>query len=230
MAHWEHRDEEGWSRVTFGQPYAAGLRRLREDVLGKTDFDPATLWQWGTMQAMAVLTILKNCERRFGAEGQQAVYESLREVGLDVGRQILAQATKPADMPDIEFLSYYATMVNRIAYASLEAPRLEGPDAASFDILWCPHQDLYGASDCRVQRYFVQGMLDALEEFGLAKGFEVRFDSTIPAGGSTCHFTIWKASGDEKSQWEQYTNFLDAKALEWASSGKTSTKNTSEGQ
>lgn len=215
MAHWQHRPEAHWKDFRFGQPYAKGLKRLREEVLDKTDFDPAVLWQWGTMQAMAVIGILKTCEKRFGREGQQAVYSALRDVGLDVGRQILADAVRPEGMSDVEFLSFYATVINRIAYASLEDPRIDGEDKASFDILWCPHQDHYGAFDCRVQRYFVQGMLDALEEFGKGKGFQVRFDSTIPAGAETCHFTMWKDEGDSGA-WTDYTAFLDEKALRFA--------------
>ena len=35
-------------------------------MLGKTDFDPATLWQWGTMQAMALIETLKEVEKTFG--------------------------------------------------------------------------------------------------------------------------------------------------------------------
>src|SRR3990172_6291762 len=118
MAHWEHRPEENWKKFQFNQPYAKGLKRLKEEVLVKTDFDPATLWQWGTMQAMAVIQVLKDCERELGEKGQKLVYEALRKVGLDIGRQILKDTKKPEDMPVAEFLSFYATVLNRIAYAS----------------------------------------------------------------------------------------------------------------
>src|SRR5574342_691638 len=67
MAHWQDRPEARWKAFRFNQPYAKGLRRLKDEVLAKTDFDPATLWQWGTMQAMAIIAILKSCERAFGA-------------------------------------------------------------------------------------------------------------------------------------------------------------------
>lgn len=221
MAHWEHRPEGNWSRVKFGQPYEKGLRRLKEEVLAKTDFDPATLWQWGTMQAMAIIGILKACERRFGAEGQEVVRDAIREVGLDVGRQIMSSAEIPDDIPEVELISFFATIVNRIAYASLEAPRLHDDDGASFDILWCPHQDHYGAFDCRVQRYFVRGMLDALAESGRAPNFDVRFDSTIPAGAETCHFTLWRRSSADAEDWARYTAFLDEKALRLAQTAPT---------
>ena len=74
--------------------------------LEKTDFDPATLWQWGTMQAMAVIEILKDCERAFGAEGQKVVCQALQKIGLDVGRQILKDLRKPDSMTDEEFVSF----------------------------------------------------------------------------------------------------------------------------
>jgi hypothetical protein len=220
MAHWEHRPEEKWQQFRFNQPYAKGLRRLREEVLAKTDFDPATLWQWGTMQAMAIIGILQDAEATLGEAGQQLVFRALHRVGHDIGRQILDGVTLPEDLTEAEFVSFYATVINRIVYASLEAPRIDGDAQASFDILWCPHQDHYGAFDCRVQRYFVQGMIDAAREFAARFGFEVRFDSTIPAGAPTCHFTMWKPTDGEREQWARYTSQLERKALERAKRDK----------
>jgi hypothetical protein len=216
MAHWENRPEPRWKEFKFKQPYARGLARLRDEVLGKTDFDPAVLWQWGTMQAMALIEILKECEGTFGEKGQELVFKALRRVGHDIGRQILDGASFPDDLTETEFVSFYATVINRIVYASLEAPRIDGEAQASFDILWCPHQDHYGAFDCRVQRYFVQGMIDAARELDGRFGFDVRFDSTIPAGAPTCHFTMWKPTGEEKAGWEAVTASLNRKAIEKA--------------
>jgi hypothetical protein len=213
MSHWEHRPEAAWKDFQFNQPYEKGLTRLREEVLAKTDFDPAVLWQWGTMQAMAVIRILKDCEARWGSEGQQVVAESLRQTGLDIGRQVLKGTTRPETMSEAEFISFFATIINRIVYASLEAPQIDSPDQVGFDILWCPHQDHYQAFDCRVQRYLVQGMLEALEETGLAQGFQIRFNCTIPAGAETCHFTLWRGSAAEKKAWAEYTRQLEGKAL-----------------
>jgi hypothetical protein len=213
MAHWQNRPEPNWARFQFNQPYAKGLKRLKEEVLGKTDFDPATLWQWGTMQAMALIEILKECEAEFGDAGQKLVYRALHRTGLDIGRQIFDGVTIPEGITDAELISFYATVINRIVYASLEAPKVDSESQASFDILWCPHQDHYGAFDCRVQRYFVQGMIDAAQEFAGRIGFDVRFDTTIPSGSETCHFTMWKATPDEKARWGEYTKLLEAKAL-----------------
>ncbi len=210
MAHWEHREEPRWKEFHFKQPYAKGLERLKNDVLGKTDFDPATLWQWGTMQAMALIEVLKDCERTFGEAGQKLVYASLRRIGHDVGRQILDGVELPEGITEAEFVSFYATVVNRIAYASLEAPRIDGDDKVTFDILVrCPHQDHYAAFDCRVQRYFVQGMIDAAQEVSVKFGFQVRFDSTIPAGAPTCHFTLWKGTDEERARWDEETKLLE---------------------
>jgi hypothetical protein len=220
MAHWEHRPEEKWKRFQFNQPYAKGLKRLREDVLAKTDFDPATLWQWGTMQAMALIAILKDCEATFGEQGQQLVQKALYRTGMDIGRQILAGTTIPDDVTEVEFASFYATVINRIAYASLEAPRIDSAEKATFDIVWCPHQDHYGAFDCRVQRYFVQGMIDAAREHASRFGFDVRFDTTIPSGAETCHFTMWKPTGGEKAEWDGLTRLIEKKALDHAKQKK----------
>ena len=224
MAHWENRPESKWKRFQWNQPYAKGLKRLREDVLAKTDFDPATLWQWGTMQAMALITILKDCEAAFGEEGQKLVQGALHRTGLDIGRQILEGTTIPEDFTEVEFASFYATIINRIAYASLEDPRIDSAEKATFDIVWCPHQDHYGAFDCRVQRYFVQGMIDAAREHAEKFGFDVRFDSTIPSGAPTCHFTMWKPDSGQKEEWDGLTRLIEKKALEHAKVSKPAAK------
>jgi len=45
----------------------------------------------------------------------------------------------------------------------------------------------------------------------------VRFDSTIPAGAPTCHFTMWRTSdAADKTAWQAYTVAIDEKALEIA--------------
>ena len=133
----------------------------------------------------------------------------------------VAKDDVPRDLTEAEFCSFYATVINRIAYASLEAPKIDGENQVSFDIVWCPHQDHYQAFDCRVQRYFVQGMIDAAQELGGRMGFEVRFDSTIPSGAETCHFTLWKSEGGEAdTKWQALTKLLDAKALVRAQKSK----------
>jgi hypothetical protein len=216
MTHYDHRKEKTWKDFHFNFPFADGLERLREEVLAKTDFDPSVLWIWGTMQAMAVIRILKACEREFGARGQEVVTGALREVGFDMGRQMMQGLEKPQGLSDAEMASFFATVINCIAYASLEDPSIDSDEKVSFHILWCPHQDYYAAFDCRVQRYFVQGMLEAVKEKGMLTDWQVRFSQTIPAGAETCRFELWHAPDDEKSQWEKYSEQLETKALEIA--------------
>jgi len=220
MTHYDHREEESWRDFRFEFPFARGLEGLRK-VLEETDFDPGALWIWGTMQAMAVIRVLKACEREFGEEGQRVVKEALREVGYDVGRQMLEGLERPEGMSEAELASFFATAINCIAYASIEDPSIDAEDRVSFHILWCPHQDHYGAFDCRVQRYFVQGMLDAARERGMLSGWQVRFTQTIPAGAETCRFELWRAGDEERSQWESYSAQLEAKALEIAAGSKS---------
>jgi hypothetical protein len=220
MAHWESRPEEKWKRFRFNQPYARGLERLRTEVLEKTDFDPATLWQWGTMQAMAVIEVLKACEREFGEKGQKVVYDSLRRVGYDVASQIVEGIKQDPDFSDAELLSFFASVINRIAYASLEDPSIDDEGKVSFHIIWCPHQDQYAPFDCRVQRYFVQGMMEALRDASQKGSWQIKFTCTIPAGADTCHFEIWQATDEEVTEWERYTRILDEKALQHAKKGQ----------
>ena len=169
MPHWDSRKEQSWGKFRFNQPYAKGLKRLKEEVLGKTDFDPATLFQWGTMQAMSVIQILKDCEREFGEKGQQVVSNSLRKVGYDMVKQAFDGLPRPEGLSEAEIQSFFTTVVNTVFYSSLEAPRIESEDRISFDITWCPHQDHYSAFDCRVQRYLVQGMMQGFFDLGWIK-------------------------------------------------------------
>lgn len=211
--HWNRREmaEKGF---TFVFPYSEGLKRVRE--LLNTDYDPAVLWVWGTMQARAVIETLKACEREFGEKGQKVVYEALKKVGREVAEQMIS-SSKFEGMDEAELLSFFATIVNTIAYASIEKPWVESEERVGFDILWCPHQDVYSAFDCRVQRYFVQGMLEALrekyeKETGKKLKWQVKFETTIPAGADVCRFVIWR-SESEDNEWEKYTELLNRKAL-----------------
>ncbi len=219
VKHWETRPEESFRNFRFKQPYERGLKGLR-DILENTNFDPATLWQWGTMQATALIEVLKAVEERFGREGQEIVFQSLWKVGHDIGHQILDGTTVPEDVTEAEWISFFATIVNRIAYASLETPSIDGPDKVSFSIDWCPHQDQYRPFDCRVQRYLVQGMIDAAAEHARSLGrsatWDVEFKSTIPSGASTCFFVMEKGDPGKARKWAEMTRLIEEKALELA--------------
>jgi len=217
-AHWQTRQEKNWEKFAYNQPYEKGLQNLRK-VLDETNFDPATLWQWGTMQAMALIEVLKSAEKTFGAEGQKLVLSALKKIGYDIGSQILVGTEIDAALTTDEWISFYATVINRIAYASLETPQLE-KSGASFHIDYCPHQDMYGAMDCRVQRYFVQGMIDAARDFAKGKGrddiYDVMFQTTIPSGHDTCFFNIEKGAPGSEERWTRYTAILEKKNLKLA--------------
>jgi hypothetical protein len=213
--HWEFRPELNWQKFEFNQPYQAGLANVRR-VIDTTNFDPATLWQWGTMQAMALIEILKSAEKTFGAEGQELVLSALKKIGYDIGSQIVKNTRIDPETSTDEWISFYATVINRIAYASLESPTI-AKDVIDFHIDYCPHQDMYSAMDCRVQRYFVQGMIDAARDFAKEQGrddiYDVMFKSTMPAGHPTCYFQIEKGNAENQERWARYTEILEKKNL-----------------
>lgn len=214
------RKEKSWQNFRFNQPFKEGLKKLRE-VFKNPDYDPATLWQWGTMQALALVEVLKACERKFGREGQRTVGEAIRRVGYEIGNQILAGIENTDGISEAEFISFFATVINRIVYASLEEPSIDSEKQISFHITWCPHQDYYSAFDCRIQRYLVQGMMDAMKEKTGRDDWQVKFTSTIPSGGETCHFVIWQTDNpEEKQAWEKFTEQLEKRALEISMSEK----------
>lgn len=222
--HWQSRPEKNWEKFQYNQPYAKGLTNVKK-VIAETNFDPAVLWQWGTMQAMALIEVLKSAEKTFGAEGQKLVLNALKKTGHDIGAQILAGTEIDPALTTDEWISFYATVINRVAYASLEAPRVGGKGvAADFHIDYCPHQDMYQAMDCRVQRYFVQGMIDAARDFAKTKGrddiYDVMFKTTIPAGHATCFFEIEKGDAGSAERWARYTEILEKKNLKIASAEK----------
>jgi hypothetical protein len=54
--------------------------------------------------------------------------------------------TRFEGIDEAELMSFFATIVNTIAYASIEKPWVESEERVGFDILWCPHQDVYSVS------------------------------------------------------------------------------------
>lgn len=41
------RVEKNWKRTKFKMPYSKAIETFREKVMGRSDFDPATLLVWG---------------------------------------------------------------------------------------------------------------------------------------------------------------------------------------
>ena len=209
------RKEESYAGVKLGTPYPEAVESLRKAIEGREDFDPVVLFVWGTMQATGVLNILKAVEEAFGSEGQEVVRKAINKAGYEAAEGLFDNSTFPEDLDEIEMMSYFVTGLNVILYASLERPWITDEDRCEFDILWCPHQDRYTAFDCRVQRYFVEGMIKVLEERGFAKAFPA-VDKIIPRGAECCHFTVDKLKGDvgDTHPWNAYSDKLAHRALE----------------
>ncbi|MEW5913265.1 MAG: hypothetical protein AB1814_11965 [Thermodesulfobacteriota bacterium] len=208
------RSEPGYGRVRLGLPYKEAVASLRGALTGREDFDPAVLFVWGTMQATGVLNILKAVEEAFGQEGQEVVRGAINKAGHEACSQMLDNSELPQDLSEVELLSYVVTGLNTILYASLERPWITSDERCEFDILWCPHQDRYSAFDCRVQRYFVEGMIHAIEERGLGH-FTAWVDKLIPHGGECCHFVVQRRPADgSRNPWEDYSDHMGRRALE----------------
>jgi len=210
-----NRKEATWNQTKLGEPFKETLNRFRDEVLPRDDFDPTSLLQFGLFMSMAVINILKEAEKRLGKKGQEVVIDALIKTGYSMGNQILEDIQLPADISDTELMSFLATIINTQAWTSVEDPRIDTEDKCSFDIIWCPLQDVYKAFDCRVQRYLVQGIMDAFRDSGvLSNDFQVEFKTTIPAGAQTCLFEITKKKQEQSDKWEDYSKILEKKALE----------------
>ena len=209
------REEAIWNKTKLGEPFKKALERFRRDVIPRSDFDPTSLLQFGLFMSMAVITILQDVEKKLGDKGQKVVIDALIKTGYTMGKQILEDIQIPPEISDIELMSFLATIVNTQAWTSIEDPRIDNSEQCSFDILWCPLQDVYKAFDCRVQRYLVQGIINAFKDSGvLQHEYQVEFKTTIPAGAKTCLFHITKKNPNEKDKWEEYSKELEKKALE----------------
>jgi hypothetical protein len=201
-------------KMKFNYPFQAAGEKCKAEALSRGDYDPTSLFRWGNMMAMSVISMLKAAEAEFGEAGQKAMIKALLKVGREIGIQMLLDREIPPGMAPIEFISAYASWINREIYASPEEPRIIDEDRCGFDILWCPHQDSYRAFDCRVQRYLVQGMIEAVREKFPQADFQVRFTRTIPAGAKVCTFEISRKKQGDKDEWETYSGLLEKKALE----------------
>jgi len=207
------RAEPAYGGVRLGMPYEEAVENFRKAMEGRADFDPAVLFVWGTMQAKAVLGILMAVEEAFGERGQQVVRKAINQVGYDAAKQLVEASAFPDGLSDVELISFMVTGINTVLYASLERPWVVSKSRCEFDILWCPHQNVYKPFDCRVQRYFVEGMIRAMEEI---KGTRVHpyVDKLIPRGDDCCHFVVEKletAAGEHP--WAEYSDALEKKAL-----------------
>jgi hypothetical protein len=209
------RREKNWSRIKFGEPFKETLDRFRNEVLDREDFDPTALLQFGLFMSKAVINILKENEAKFGVKGQQAVSDALIKTGYDVGKQIIDGVEIPSDVSPIELMSFLATIINTQTWASIEEPIIDNEEKCSFNILWCPLQNVYNAFDCRVQRYLVQGCINAFRDLNpINIDHQVEFTQTIPSGANFCRFIIERKHPGDKDKWETYSRILEKRAIE----------------
>ncbi len=205
---WGRRRE----RLTLRWPFAQAVDGFRSKALANPDYDPAATFVWGQMMAVGLIELLKALEDRFGADGHDLARDALRRVGDRIATEMVDDVEIPPDLAPNEVASLFASWVNEVCYASVERPALT-EEGADFDIHYCPHEDVYGAFDCRVQRYLVQGMLDAARRRLGWEDFDVAFRTTIPSGSATCHFEIFHRRDGAEVGWEEFSDRLRAKAL-----------------
>jgi hypothetical protein len=161
-----------------------------------------------------IINILKEAEKELGKEGQKVVVQGLIKTGYEMGKQMIDPTKIPAELTDIELMSFLATIINTQAWTSIEDPTIENDNTCSFEILWCPLEELYNAFDCRVQRYLVQGIINYFRDNVFKNSdFQIDFQSTIPAGAESCKFVIYKRKPGELDKWDIYSKKLEEKAL-----------------
>jgi hypothetical protein len=208
------------ARLPLNWPFTSAVQGYRTKALANPQYDPASTFVWGQMMAVGLLSMLSAIEERFGGEGHDLVRGALREVGDRIATEMLRDVEIPADLSAAELASLYASWINEVVYASVEAPTVEG-ETAAFDIHYCPHEDVYGAFDCRVQRYLVEGMIDAARRhFPPDRAFDVAFATTIPSGSATCHFDlVGRTEGEDR--WNRYSHRLRDRALRIAAKARS---------
>jgi len=207
--------DQKWERgnVQLSRHFARSTSRLRENALSRKDYDPARLFKWGQMMALAVVRMMEGTEKAFGAKGQEIMNTVLVDLGREIGREVLKNYALAAGTKEIEAISKFVTYVNEEIWASPEIPKVLSDSECVCDVLWCPHQDHYRPFDCRVQRYIVQGLLEAFQEkTGIA--VDARFTQIIPKGAETCRFAVRILPKGESQEWTRYSSDLAHRALQ----------------
>lgn len=199
-------------RLPLQWPFRDAVEGFRAKALANPDYDPASTFVWGQMMAVGLIAMLKSIEERFGKDGHEVARDALKAVGDRLASEMLEGVTVPEGMTRAEVASHFASWINEVAYASIEAPKVEG-EIASFEIHYCPHEDVYGAFDCRVQRYFVEGMIEAGRALFGDGSMDVAFATTIPSGSHTCHFDIFPKATPGSDAWNDYSDRLRSRAL-----------------
>jgi hypothetical protein len=210
-------EDPRWERsgLALTRHFQDATRTLRDKALSRSDYDPARLFKWGQMMALAVIRMMETAEARFGAAGQEVMAGALNDLGREIGREVLRDWAIRSGTAEIQAISAFVTYVNEEIWASPETPRILDGDTCTCDVLWCPHQDHYKPFDCRVQRHLVQGLLEAFEErTGIAA--DAHFTQIIPKGADTCRFEIRRIPPGQDRGWTRYSAELGQKALQRA--------------
>ena len=207
-------NDRTWARggVELSRHFAGSTFKLREKAFSREDYDPARLFKWGQMMALAVVRMMEGTEKAFGAKGQEIMNQVLVDLGREIGREVLKNYAIARGTKEIEAISKFVTYVNEEVWASPEIPKVLSDSECICDVLWCPHQDHYKPFDCRVQRYIVQGLLEAFQEkTGIV--VDARFTQIIPKGAETCRFEVRILPKGEGREWTHYSSELAQRAL-----------------
>ena len=197
-------------------PFKKAVDNFRSQCLSRSDYDPAATFVWGQLMAIALLKVIEGVEERFGAEGQQVCREAVNKVGYDVWKEMANDVEIPDGSSGAELLSLMWSWINEVLYASIEEYFVDkDSEKGGCVIHYCPHQDIYQKFDCRVQRFFVEGMGKAAEEIWPSNGlWDSYFRYSIPQGNKTCLFEFERRkTGNTGNPWSEYTDELLNKAL-----------------
>ena len=207
-------NDRTWARggIELSRHFDGSTLKLREKAFSREDYDPARLFKWGQMMALAVVRMMEGTEKAFGAKGQEIMNQVLVDLGREIGREVLNNYAAARGTKEIEAISKFVTYVNEEVWASPEIPKVLSDSECICDVLWCPHQDHYKPFDCRVQRYIVQGLLEAFQEkTGIV--VDARFTQIIPKGAETCRFEVRILPKGEGREWTHYSSELAQRAL-----------------
>lgn len=207
--------DQKWTRgqIIFTRHFFTSAQKMRQMALSRDDYDSVRLFKWGQMMSLAVVRMMKGVEKNLGSSGQKVLNQALVELGREIGQEILKDLVIPPGTKKIEVVSKFISYINEEIWASPEIPTILNDQECLCDVLWCPHQDHYQAFDCRVQRYIVQGLLEAFQnKTGIA--VDAKFTQIIPQGAKTCQFHIRLISPQEEREWNKYSAQLAARALE----------------
>jgi hypothetical protein len=208
-------------------PYTQAESGFSKRTLFRGGYDPRAVLRWGQMQAVALLEVFKAVEGRFGAEGQQVCIDAVAGVGREIGKEVaqVLEGEMPTDLSEAERGAFIASWMNRNVYASPDVVKVTTDDEFQFDILWCPHQDIYSPRDCRLQRYFVQGIMEGYATVSAreqtAGSFAPEILKMINRGDDTCLFRFRRIQGAGKQEtWGEYSERLAERELRELKGGK----------